>query len=214
MKNIILSMLLICLFSSPVFANTIFFEDFEDNLSRWVGKDGGAHNGVIATDPIEGDRALTFTALNYGGDIFTNQTFFADSYILSFDYLGTCSTGDCGGFIGYSYNLNPKYDIAVYPLGDSEWLGGTGGISIYPDLLPDTGVWEHVTINFSTIQSVGAYLMLEDFVTSNPYYGDVFFDNILLTDSAGATTVPEPSTLFLFGSGLVGLVYVRNRFSN
>ena len=41
--------------------------------------------------------------------------------------------------------------------------------------------------------------------------GDVFFDNVLLTDENGPDPVPIPSTILLFGSGLAGLVGKRIR---
>ncbi|MEB3342316.1 hypothetical protein [Okeania sp.] len=31
---------------------TIFFENFESNLSRWTGKSGGSFTGFITNDPL------------------------------------------------------------------------------------------------------------------------------------------------------------------
>ena len=183
--------------SMPAYGTTLFFEDFETDLSNWTGKSGGSHNGIIVSDPLETDHALAFTALNWGGDIFTQDVFTSPTgeYILSFDYLGMCNSSDCGGFIGYSYGL-PDTHV---------WLGGTGGP--YPDLLPDTGQWEHVTISFTAGSDI--HLMLEDWVGSGGIAGDAYFDNILLTDGSGPSPVPEPSTLLLLGSGLLGVGGLR-----
>lgn len=187
-------------FPKSALGATLFFEDFEADLSAWYGKNGGSHNGVIVNDPLSSDYALTFSALDAGGDIFTQDIFPTGNYILSFDYLGTCGDDDCGGFIGINYAV---------PGSGGLWLAGTtvgSGVNPYPDILPDTGQWEHMSIAFSASQNF--HLMLEDFSGSGGTYGDVYFDNILLAD---ASPIPEPSTIFLLASGLIGLVAYRKR---
>ena len=56
--------------------NILFFEDFESDLSRWTGKGRGPTSGIIVPDPLQGDRALSFTELASGGDIFTLEPTF------------------------------------------------------------------------------------------------------------------------------------------
>ncbi|NER07048.1 MAG: hypothetical protein F6K17_32925 [Okeania sp. SIO3C4] len=96
---------------------TIFFENFESNLSRWTGKFGGSFTGFITNDPLQNDQALSFSSLENGGDIYTQDSFkvlFSNSnlgiYRLSFDYLGLgllgSVAGDFGGFVGYGNELN------------------------------------------------------------------------------------------------------------
>ena len=207
LSGMVLVMILGFILSTSIsaYGTTLFFEDFETDLSNWTGKLGGSHHGIIVSDPLESDNALTFTALNEFGDIFTQNVFTSPTgeYILSFDYLGTCGGSDCGGLIGYSYEL-----IATsYTM----WLGGTGGG--YPELLPDTGQWEHVTIPFTAGSNI--HLMLEDWTRSGGIAGDAYFDNILLTDGLGpspsASSVPEPATIFFLGSGLAGLAGFSSR---
>ncbi len=192
-KIIMLAVTLLC--TTSVSATVLFSESFETDLSLWVGKDGGSHQGAIVSDPLQSDNALTFTGLNSGGDIFTSSTFFSSStgnYTLSYDYLGTCSTNDCGGFVGFSYGLP----------GSHVWLAGTSTVSGAADINIDDGVWNRVEISFNAGMSP-IRLMFEDFAGSGGIAGDVFFDNIKLTD--GMIDVPEPSVLALLTMGMLAL---------
>lgn len=170
-EMILLFICTILLSTNPVFSATLFSDDFESGLVKWstIG------SGVIVSDPLEpSNHALSFTGVNSAGDIFSRQIVNGTgSYILSFDYLGTCSV-KCGGFIGYDPN-----DV---------WLGGTD-YSGYPGLLKlllDTGHWERVTIVFSGPTTLS--LKLEDWFGSGGVPGDAYFDNILLTDEKGPST--------------------------
>jgi hypothetical protein len=164
-------------FPEPRLSAVLFFEDFESGLGQWetIG------NGVIVADPLKpNNQALSFTKTWGFGDILSKPTINVKSgrYVLTFDYLGTCSDKNCGGFIGYEPG-----DV---------WLGGTD-IS-YPGLsvqLPDTGRWERVTIFFSGPPSI--QFQLEDwygFDRSALIAGDAYFDNILLTDDVFGLFLP------------------------
>lgn len=172
------ALIAICLFPTISNAKTLFKEDFERDLSRWVGKVGEKHNGQIVNDPLKvGNHVLSFTKLNSAGDIFS-PTIESPSgkYTLSFDYLGLSKTGsitdDFGGFVGYN----------------ASWLAGTMA-SYYgiKNHLQDTGEWTHVTINFNS--SIGVKLTLEDYIASGGITGDAYFDNIVLTDENGSDPV-------------------------
>lgn len=142
-------------------------------------------------------HSLSFNAADLGGDIFTKQIFNERSYILSFYYLGKKLNG--GGFAGYTFNLGPQYDGI-----DCRWIAGTGNFYWYDlENLPDTNLWKHVEIRFSTISNI--YLMFEDFVTSGPLVGDALFDNIVITDDYGPSPVPEPSC---FLPMIIGFFYL------
>jgi len=176
--------------------STLFFEDFESNLSQWTGKSNGTHSGVLVNDPLGNDKALSFISRKSGGDIFTLNSFSSPSqiYRLSFDYLGLPKSGsqpnDLGGFVGYRTSLSGDAD---------SWLAGTSRNSIKLSSnfleLPDTGKWESIYISFTTNKSI--QLTLEDYFYSWGVAGDVYFDNIHLEAMVPNTkSVPEPTNLF------------------
>jgi pimeloyl-ACP methyl ester carboxylesterase len=181
-------------------SNVLFSDDFEEDLSKWTGKEGEKTSGVIVEDPIEGDRALSFNELNAGGDIFTLDPLQSSSgkYRLTFDYLGVEKSGsvpdDLGGFAGYSYSLTPDKIGNVV----ENWLAGTQ--DDYPKdptvkdealevLLKDSGRWESVSIEFSEEQPI--HLSFEDYRLSDGVPEDVYFDNIRLEALSSEEDTPE-----------------------
>ena len=179
---------------------TLFFEDFESDLSEWTGKGGGSSSGVILDDPKESDKALSFTAVTGAGDIFSLDRFTSESQKLrlSFDYLGLAQPGsrsdDFGGFVGYSYGLPGRHS----------WLMGTkASYSGIVDHLLDTGSWNNYSVDFTADQPI--HLMFEDFGSSGRVTGDVYFDNIRL-EAVGVeppAPVPEPSSI-------LGLLFISS----
>ena len=194
-RVVVTALIILLLFLScgtqRAFSKILFFEDFESNLNKWKSNT----SGVITNDPVQGDKALSFTQLVCGGDIFSQYIYNpSQEYILSFDYLGTCSNGNCGGFIGFEPGL---------------WLAGTTNYPGLKTILPDTGQWEHITIQFHGPESIS--LKIEDYYGCGGLAGDVYFDNILVTDANGvsSTPIPEPSSLSLLISTMGLLVFKR-----
>ena len=188
----------------------LFTDDFESDLSQWVGKGGSSHNGQIVTDPLDsGNQVLNFTNLVGGGDVFSIDPLLSTSgeYRLSFDYLGIAQAGstpnNLGGFAGYSFGLP---GLAI-------WLAGTGtsrNLHVAPNqktevlLLKDDGSWHSYEFTFQTPNAVR--IMLEDFIGSGGIAGDAYFDNVSLEAiGAASVSIPEPSTSLLVYFGFVGL---------
>jgi len=180
----------------------LFLDDFETDLSAWVGKDGGAHHGTIVTDPLDPtNNVLTFTQTNWGGDIFATKDGFmltsGQQYTISFKYLGDPTQGgtpgDLGGYAGISAGLP----------GNHLWYYGTSNVSGAAPVLIDDGQWHSYSYTFTAPLSIGnpIHLMFEDFY--HPNYalanvaGDVYFDDVSL--------VPVPGAVLL---GVLGLAAV------
>jgi len=160
-------------------AQTLLSEDFEGDLSEWSGKHGETHHALIVDDPVmpSSNHALTFTALNSGGDIFSKSiSSFAGPIEFSFDYLGLPQGGsvpdDFGGFLGYSTALVLEEGITGH------WLAGT--LLGYRETLHliDDGQWRHykTVVDGSTLTSF--LVVIEDYSGSGGVVRDVYFDNI------------------------------------
>ncbi len=185
-------------------ADIVYSEDFESGLSLWTGKQGGAHSGLIVSDPLNDfNNVLSFSGLVGGGDMFSQDLIElgADqSYRISFDYLGLPTRltrdNDSGGYVGFSGSNTSSHS----------WLWATGSASGASDVLVDDGQWHSYQFDFTTANlGVGdsVRLMLEDFSGSGGVSGDAFFDNLEIA------TVPGPATAVLLGVG--GALAIRRR---
>jgi hypothetical protein len=195
--------ILLPLLSSAALATPIFVEDFESGLSKWnpIG------SAKVVTDPFDGaNKAINFAAGGSGGDIFSSQPYLdGGTYHLSFDVLGTCTSGNCGAFIG----------IDQFPGGEI-WIAGDNTYNPKLYLMQNTGAWQHFDLVF-TANAAGKFrLKMEDFSASPPP-GDIYFDNICVSavaNDAGcpsSSSVPEPGSIALVALALAGLGLLPRR---
>jgi hypothetical protein len=199
--------------ASLSYGETLFLDDFENGLSKWVGKSDANPEGYakLVDDPLNQGhgQVVTFTSLVIEGAIYTKELLRNrpdyKPYILSFDYLGLPKRGsrnnDYGGYIGYSRNSSPGPGPQNH-----RWVGGTNpNYTIYRGdqyiHLEDNGQWNHYEINMSATDFPDFFLMLEDYSGAGGVSGDAYFDNIMLTDSRGPAPAPLTLTIRTEGSG-------------
>jgi len=193
-KFVLIGMAISFLWTSQVFAALVFSEDFEGDLSAWVGAAGveAAHNGQI----VSGSGVLNFSAATAGGDMYTSSSFVAGDYLLEFKYKGTGTdpTGS-GGFVGLT---------TAYPGSILQWLISENGIASSSADLTSDGSWDSYSVAFSAGSAF--HLTFEDFNgEGGGIAGDAYYDDIDLS------AVPVPAAVWLLGSGLLGLVGFRRK---
>ncbi|MFK5970439.1 MAG: hypothetical protein QM487_10005, partial [Candidatus Marithrix sp.] len=207
---VVASILLWGTFSS---AETLFFDDFENGLDNWTGKNYTAPTAKIVDDPVNDGhgKVVAFTKKVIEGDIYTkiiiNNLPINKPYILEFDYLGIPvrkSKEGNGGYIGYSRNTNPGAGPSNH-----RWVGGTkSNYSIYRgdqyQFIKDNGKWNHYKVDLSATDFPDFVLMLEDYLYARGVAGDAYFDNILLTDARGPSDFKL--TVITKGNGQVNSV--------
>jgi hypothetical protein len=182
-------------------AAVLFSDNFQTNLSQWQTPG----TGVIAAAPVGGGNALKFNALGSGGDLFSFPIAGtgAGTYALSFQYLGTCARGGCGGYVG----LAPGSTTITSPLTGDAWLASdTPAAYFTPFVFSSNGAWTSVNVVFSVTTAAQFGLKLEDFVGSGGVAGDAYFRNLTLTSG-----VPEPSTWAMMLIGFAGLGFAARR---
>ena len=203
--SVVLVVLYSCQVTEKARATTLFSEDFEGgNLDQWTGKNGGAHQGIIVSDPLcPGNNVLSFSGLENAGDVFSSEIVVSvgQPITISFEYLGLALPqsvpDDFGGFLGVSDETNPLSDRV-----DVKWLAGSlasymgPGYSLEQHLIDDNE-WRAYEITIPNLFP-SFHLMIEDWISSGGVAGDVFFDNI--------SVVPEPSSLTLAALALFGLL--------
>ena len=185
-------------------AKTLWMDDFENGLTKWVGKNNASATsfGKIENDPVNAGhgKVVTFPSKVIEGAIFStfsvNHKELKKPLRLEFDYLGIPNrggvAGDLGGYIGYAKNPNPGPGSENH-----RWVGGTNpNYSIYKGdnyiHIEDDGKWHHYVVDLSATDFPDFQLMLEDYEYANGVAGDAYFDNIVLTDADGKDK-PEPA---------------------
>jgi hypothetical protein len=127
----------------------------------------------------------------YGGVTQTLATTAGTNYVVTFD-LGY--GGNSAGFSG--------------PVSVTATAGGSSGIFTSPSGDPNPALWSTETLGFMATSST-TQLTITGLSTAGGFY--IGLDNVH-AEAATVGAVPEPRTIYLLGSVLVGLVIRRQRF--
>lgn len=203
MKLKLCAMLVGATLATSATAKTLWMDDFESGLGKWVGKSNAASANFarLEDDPVNAGhgKVVTFPTKVIEGAIYTVMSFkhkeLKKPLRLEFDYLGMPNrggvAGDLGGYIGYAKNSSPGPGAENH-----RWVGGTNpNYSIYKGdnyiHIEDDGKWHHYVVDLSATDFPDFQLMLEDYEYAGGVAGDAYFDNIVLTDADGQDK-PEP----------------------
>jgi hypothetical protein len=181
-------------------ASVIFFDDFDDGILMNNPLYASNNNGIIVSDPLEVDNALSFSSASSSPLNSVSMSSTTGLVYLSFDYLGTCDdlSGGCGGYL--------------LPQGaGNSWLGTSSTANNWGYTLTDDNTWHHYQISYAATNF--SFSVMDWNGVGNALGGDAFFDNIRISDTGfeapPPAPIPEPMSLALFALGVFGLTARR-----
>ncbi|MBM5570391.1 MULTISPECIES: glycoside hydrolase family 18 protein [Deefgea] len=168
MKKLLLPLLIASAFAQA--ENVVFEENFEKDLSQWVGLGGEDSSAIytsIVVDPLNPDNKVArFDKPVNIGDLFSRAKFPEGKYKISFDYLGMCG-GNCGATLGLDEGKPGRKE---------QWLASTA--TGFPERLKDTKKWEHYEFDFKG--KFDFHLKWEQWDSAKGSGKDAYIDNIKL----------------------------------
>lgn len=224
--GLLLGLLLVfVVFGSASATNLILNGNFDDGLDNWIytgDVDVESGQAFPAVSNIAGNYAVLGSDRSYGEPHLWQQFYVApevselsityDAVFTGHDYYRNFGDGfytelwTLGlDFEGYVFDwISWDYDVIAEQIstnGDFEIATSITLSYVLPDNLYDEN--PNVDITFSLNENGGKAKRINT---------QIFIDNVVVDDGIGAPApVPEPATMLLFGTGLVGLIGSRLR---
>lgn len=110
---------------------------------------------------------------------------------------------------GRSYNIEATLAFSAPPIG-SEGVGGGKFYTFFGVLSGGTLSWNDMPKNYTLADGNVISIDFQDGWDIG--LGDTVMVHAYVTNNGGGTAVPEPTTMLLFGLGLLGLAGLRRKF--
>jgi hypothetical protein len=187
MKKILLSVVFLLGFTGLANAATINFEDMIDTWGIW-----GDATPIVEGAPLSYTHNINDSINLAAGDLVTSASLELDFTNDVFDTV----------FTGWFRGLDDLTEYVSYGFDGSSWTS-IGEV--------DNGQYV-VSVNVALLNDNGMLNVKLSVTNNDSGSGTAYLDHSRLYGTAETAPVPEPATMILLGSGLMGLAGFRKRF--